>query len=136
MKVYFCTDIHGSDKCWKKFLAAPKFYGADVIIMGGDMTGKFIIPIVQDRKGRYTCRFAGMKRKASSKEELAALQKMIADSGAYSYLTTDEEVKEYEGNQPKIDKLFHRLIMERVDRWVEEAETKLAGTGVRVLLGA
>jgi Icc-related predicted phosphoesterase len=132
MKVYFCTDIHGSDKCWKKFLAAPKFYGADVIIMGGDMTGKFIIPIVQDRKGRYTCRFAGMKRKASSKEELAALQKMIADSGAYSYLTTDEEVKEYEGNQPKIDKLFHRLIMERVDRWVEEAETKLAGTGVRV----
>jgi uncharacterized protein len=132
MKFYFCTDIHGSDKCWKKFLAAPKFYGADVIIMGGDMTGKFIIPITQDRKGRYTCRFAGLKRRADTRAELVVLRQMIADSGAYSYVTTADEIKDYEGNQPKIDQLFHRLIMERVDRWVEEAESKLSGTGVRV----
>jgi Icc-related predicted phosphoesterase len=45
-RIYFCSDIHASDKCWKKFLGTAKFYGADVIIVGGDITGKFLVPIV------------------------------------------------------------------------------------------
>ncbi len=47
MKIYFATDVHGSEICWKKFLAASKFYDADTLILGGDMTGKVIIPIIQ-----------------------------------------------------------------------------------------
>ena len=46
MKIYFATDVHGSEICWKKFLAAGKFYDADTLILGGDMTGKAIIPII------------------------------------------------------------------------------------------
>jgi len=43
---FFATDVHGSDICWKKFINAGKFYKADVIILGGDMTGKAIVPII------------------------------------------------------------------------------------------
>ena len=46
MRVFFATDIHGSDVCWRKFLNAGKFHKADVLIMGGDMTGKAMVPIV------------------------------------------------------------------------------------------
>ena len=46
MKLYYTTDLHGSTKCWKKFLATPKYYQADVIVIGGDITGKLIVPIV------------------------------------------------------------------------------------------
>ena len=46
MRVFFATDIHGSDICWRKFLNAGKFHKADVLIMGGDMTGKAMVPIV------------------------------------------------------------------------------------------
>ena len=45
-RIFFATDVHGSDKCWKKFVAAGGFYKADLSILGGDMTGKAIIPIV------------------------------------------------------------------------------------------
>ena len=41
-KLFFATDIHGSDICWSKFLNAGKFYEADLLILGGDMTGKAI----------------------------------------------------------------------------------------------
>jgi uncharacterized protein len=134
MRIYFCSDIHASEKCWKKFLNAPKFYEADVIVVGGDITGKFVIPIIEQKKGKYTCRFAGVKRKVSSPEELSTLLARIADSGAYGYVTTPDEVAHYEGNQAEIDKLFQRLIMERVDRWLEMAEERLGGTGTRVLV--
>ena len=46
MRVFFATDIHGSDVCWRKFLNAGKHHKADVLIMGGDMTGKAMVPII------------------------------------------------------------------------------------------
>ena len=53
MKVFFATDIHGSEICWKKFLAAHKFYEADALILGGDMTGKAIVPIIAQGGGKH-----------------------------------------------------------------------------------
>ena len=51
--IFFATDVHGSDVCWKKFINAGKFYGADVLILGGDMTGKAIVPIIEQGGGKF-----------------------------------------------------------------------------------
>ena len=32
--------------CWRKFLNAGRFYNADVLILGGDVTGKAVVPVV------------------------------------------------------------------------------------------
>jgi Icc-related predicted phosphoesterase len=53
MNLFFATDVHGSEICWKKFINAGKFYKADVLILGGDMTGKAIIPIIAQGGGQY-----------------------------------------------------------------------------------
>ena len=134
MRIYFCSDIHASEKCWKKFLAAPRFYDADVIVVGGDVTGKFVIPIIESKKGRYTCRFAGVERKLKDGAQLAQIQDLIADAGSYAWVTTPDEHATYEGNQEAIDGLFRTLIMERVERWINMADDKLAGTGVRIFV--
>ncbi len=36
LRIYFATDLHGSEVCFRKFLAAAGVYEADVIILGGD----------------------------------------------------------------------------------------------------
>ena len=64
--MYFCSDIHGSERCWKKFLATPKHYECDTIVIGGDITGKFIVPVIEYKRGRYKARFAGIERKVSA----------------------------------------------------------------------
>jgi Icc-related predicted phosphoesterase len=46
LKIFFVSDIHGSVKCFRKLVNAGKFYGADVLIMGGDLVGKQLIPII------------------------------------------------------------------------------------------
>ena len=38
--------IHGSEVCFRKFLAAAKVYQADVIILGGDFAGKASVPVL------------------------------------------------------------------------------------------
>ena len=63
MRIYYTSDLHGSEKCWRKFLATPKYYQADVIIIGGDITGKFIVPIIYLPNGRAEATFMGRKRK-------------------------------------------------------------------------
>jgi len=45
VRVFFATDIHGSEICWRKFLNAASFYKADLVILGGDVTGKVMVPI-------------------------------------------------------------------------------------------
>ncbi len=131
MRIYFCSDIHASRKCWKKFLASWKFYEADHIVVGGDITGKFVVPVIEQAGGTKVATFMGVERRAETVEELEALKVRIADAGQYHFETTPEEYAWYEGRQDRIDVLFKRLVMERVQEWVEEADRILRGTGVR-----
>jgi hypothetical protein len=52
-RIFFATDIHGSEVCWKKFLNSGKHYEANILILGGDMTGKALVPIVEKGEGRW-----------------------------------------------------------------------------------
>lgn len=131
MRIYFCSDIHGSRKCWKKFLNSWKFYEADHIIVGGDITGKFIVPIVQQAGGGYVATFMGVQRRIDTVHELELLENRVADAGQYPFVTTLDEYGAYEGNQERIDELFRRLVMDRATEWVAEADEKLQNTGVR-----
>ena len=131
MRIYFCSDIHASRRCWKKFLASASFYDAEIIMVGGDITGKFIVPIVKHPKGYHTAKFMGVERRLESKEEMQQLKLRIADSGQYWAEMTPDEQAWYGEDQARVDQLFHTLVLERVTEWLEEADAKLRGTGVR-----
>jgi uncharacterized protein len=131
MRIYFCSDVHASRKCWKKFLASAKFYNADMIIVGGDITGKFIVPIVQQPGGKHTAKFLGVERRIDTAEDMQQLKIRIADTGQYYCEMSPEEQAWYAEDQTRVDELFHRLVLDRVEEWLIEADEKLRGTGVR-----
>ena len=131
MRIYFCSDIHGSRKCWKKFLSSWKFYDADVIIVGGDITGKMVVPIVRRPTGYSTARFLGVERRVETNEEMQTLKTRMADAGQYSFETSTDEYEWYAEDPSRIEELLHRLVMERVKEWVQEADDKLSDAGVR-----
>ena len=91
MRIYFATDIHGSDVCWRKFLNAAKFYGVDTLIMGGDVSGKAVVPVVAHPGGGFLVRqFSGDR--VLTEDETAEAETRIRDMGFYPYRTTDEEL--------------------------------------------
>jgi Icc-related predicted phosphoesterase len=74
-RLFFATDVHGSERCFLKFLNAGKVYNADVLILGGDITGKVLIPIVEYKKGIFSVSFLGEEYHLSEGQEVEALEK-------------------------------------------------------------
>ena len=128
-RLYFVTDIHGSDVCFRKFINAAKFYQADVLILGGDITGKQIMPLVADGSGNYTFRWHGEEHHVSG-SELANAQKQLRDAGYYPALLTPEEVADLNADSSHVEALFKQLACESITRWMNLAEERLRGTGV------
>src|SRR5713226_5473774 len=131
LKIFFSSDLHGSEKCFRKFLNAAKFYDANVLVLGGDITGKTIVPIVEQNDGTYTCRFLGNNMRLKTKQEVDEVMKNARDAGYYPYKTTPKEVEEISGEKGKVDALFEKLILESIDGWMRLANERLAGTVVK-----
>lgn len=129
-RIFFTSDVHGSEVCFLKFLNAGKFYQAHVLILGGDITGKMIVPVVQQANGTYTSDFLGTARTLKTKEERDDLEKNIRNSGYYPYATNPEEMKELSNDMKLRDELFLRVMVDGVKRWVQMAEERLKGTNI------
>ena len=80
MKVFFATDIHGSEICWRKFLNAAAFYKADMVVLGGDVTGKVMVPILA-MPGYWEVTFGGQRIRLETRAELDEIQRKIRDRG-------------------------------------------------------
>ncbi|HEV2476268.1 MAG TPA: metallophosphoesterase [Candidatus Dormibacteraeota bacterium] len=131
-KVFFATDLHGSEVCWKKFLNAAKFYDADVLICGGDMTGKAIVPIVSEN-GHYTVTLGG-ESQAVPAEQVGEVENNIRRRGYYPLQMSVERVHELDSDPAKRAACFQEVMLDGVDRWMKMAAEKLRGTGVRIFV--
>ena len=82
MKIFFATDIHGSEVCWRKFLNSAAFYKADLVVLGGDVTGKAMVPITA-HSGYWEVTLRGEMLRRESKCVLDEILARIRNSGFY-----------------------------------------------------
>lgn len=129
--LFFATDVHGSERTYRKFLNAGKFYNADVLVMGGDIIGKLMIPIIKEGNGHYRATLQGSVEHLTSEDELKAIQEKIGFLGFYSQIMEEDEYKALAADRAAVDAAFHDLARRRLAAWVELAETRLAGTGIK-----
>ena len=129
LKIFFTSDIHGSELCFRKFLNAAKVYQADVLVMGGDITGKLIVPIVETGGENYAFEWLGNSY-VVSKDELPEHIRQIRMSGAYSYLTNPDEMKQLDENPDRVKDVFRRTLKASLEEWLGLVEERLAGSGV------
>jgi Icc-related predicted phosphoesterase len=131
MKIFFATDVHGSEICWKKFINAARFYQTDVLILGGDMTGKAIVPIVAQGGGKYKVTLLDQETILESKEQVDQMIVTIQNRGYYPYVTNPDEVAEIANRPGRSDELFLQEALKTIQRWMDYADAKLDGTGMR-----
>ena len=134
--IYFVTDLHGSSLCFRKFVNAAPIYGADVMVLGGDVAGKAIQQIVHQPGDRWQSRFIGTDYLVQDGPDLARLEKLIADHGYYPYRAEPGELEALH-DEGKLDALFLRLMRERLAEWLQIADERLRprGTPVYFMLG-
>ena len=131
MNLFFATDVHGSEICWKKFINAGKFYDAQVLILGGDMTGKAIVPIIAQGGGKHKVTLLDQETILETKEDVDRMVLTIQNRGYYPYITDPDEVQSISSTPERSDELFLKEALATVARWMEYADGKLEGTGMR-----
>lgn len=130
IRLFFATDVHGSEVCWKKFINAAKFYEANLLILGGDMTGKAIVPIIDQGGGKHKVTLLEQESMLEGPEAVAQMVQTIQNRGYYPYLTTPDEVRAISETPGRSDELFLQETLKTVERWMDYADQKLAGTGI------
>jgi hypothetical protein len=131
-RIFFATDVHGSDICWKKFIAAADFYKANLIVLGGDMTGKALVPIIAEKDGTHTLDFQDNHLVLKKPEEVPKLERRITDRGYYPVRIERKLLDEL--NPEKLsewsNETFGKLMIARIKYWVDYADEKLKNSGI------
>ena len=130
-RLFFATDVHGSERTWRKFLNAGKFYEADVLVMGGDIIGKMAIPIIREGPDRYRATLQGTVEHLEGESALKSLQDRIGLLGFYSKIMDEDEYRDLAAHPEAVDLLFHQLARQRLESWIELADQRLNGTGIK-----
>ena len=127
--IYYASDIHGSNRCFRKFLNAAKFYKAQVLVMGGDVLGKAIVFLEETRPGIYVTKERGQRLELTSEAEVREFEKVAADKGMYTYRCRKGE-RDALYATGEVESVFERLMKERLMEWITLADERLTGTGV------
>jgi uncharacterized protein len=130
-RIFYAGDVHGSRVCWKKFINAAAHYPADALVMGGDLTGKALVPIVREGDGSYRARVIGEERVARTAEELDQMQQAISTNGMYAVIVDQSEALSLAEDSAGRDRAFEKALLDELRLWIELADERLAGTGVR-----
>ncbi len=129
--ILFATDIHGSEMCLRKFLNAADAYKVKALILGGDLTGKQLVPIVELQNGDYKVNQFGYDQ-VVSKEKVSELESTLMNSGIYYRRVSQLELEELHSNPERLSSLFTSLMFERLRAWLRLTEERLKAKGVKV----
>jgi uncharacterized protein len=136
--IFYVADIHGSDIAFRKWLNAGRFYGADVLVIGGDLTGKILLPIypAPGGNGSWTATWRGRQVRLETRAEVDELIRTARDQGTYGYVTTVDEVRAIQASPDLERATFTRLKVEALDIWMRLADQRLADGSIRAVVMA
>jgi Icc-related predicted phosphoesterase len=123
-RLFFVSDIHGSERLFLKFTNAGRVYKANSLIIGGDITGKTVTPVFA-QEGSWKAEYVGVSRTVHSESELENLERDIRDLGSYPYRTTEKEWQTLRQDESSMEKVFIEVMTASIKRWTQLAEERL-----------
>lgn len=122
-RVFFATDVHGSERCFRKFLAAASVYEADALVLGGDIAGKGLVPL-QAVNGELTAEIQGQRVTVPAGQE-EWLREEVNRLGFYPVVMSTEDVDRISKAQGELSRLFSAEIVGQIQRWCDLAAERL-----------
>ncbi len=131
-RILYGSDFHGSEAVFRKFLSAALQYKADALIVGGDVTGKAMVPIVHQGNGVYVGHLFGRREEAATPEALEKFKRTVSNVGFYPIVLEKDEAAELESNRDKLNARFEAEMCQRVRQWMILAEEKLVPNRIQL----
>lgn len=131
MKIFYAGDLHAGETAFRKFTNAGKFYKADLVINGGDFTGKQVVPIVENA-GAYTCRYYGSTVKIKKANEIPDLERNLRDAGFYPFVISEDKLNKLTENDA--ERIIKEKQIEVLKQWMELADERFKAAGIPCIL--
>jgi Icc-related predicted phosphoesterase len=123
-RLYYASDIHGSEVLWRKFLNAAAAYRAEVLVMGGDVTGKVVVPLVERPDGFHVELFG--QSQVVAVDDVEEMEHRIRANGMYPHRMTAEEVARVATlDEAAKEEWFADVMRETFDAWLALADDRL-----------
>ena len=135
LSLFYASDVHGSGVCWRKFVNAARFYGVGALVMGGDLCGKGLVPVVGSGSS-WSATVSGEQRTARDAAELEEIERAIRHSGFYPWRTDAEGALRLAADSAFAGEVFDRVMLEELEGWVEFADDRLRDDPTEVFVMA
>jgi len=130
VRIFYSTDIHGSQLAFRKLLNAPENYETNLIILGGDLTGKFLIPLITAPDGMKRVTLHGRRRELKSEQEVKELIESLGVLGYYHVEMTEAEFQAAQQDETIVNSIFLREQCKRLAEWLRTAEERFKDTDI------
>ncbi len=134
LRIFFAADLHGSELAMNKLINAARFYGVKNIVVGGDLTGKVLVPIIKDGD-RYELELFGEHRRIRERD-LEDVEHEIRVNGEYYKVMDRREYEDSKDDKRAIKRIFVEEMTASLKAFMEKAEERLKPLGAHVYLMA
>jgi Icc-related predicted phosphoesterase len=135
-RIFFTSDVHSSERCFKKILNSVKYnvYKADIIFVNGDLTGKSVVPIIENGNGKFVAESGSVLGTDLVSESFDELYSNLRNVGCYPLRMTRNEFAEVSAKKEKVSELFKKLMLETIRDWLTRMEELSKKTGKEFLM--
>ena len=134
LKIAYTSDLHGSTRCFQRAIDAAIVHEADALLIGGDITGKSMTPIVRRSGDLYEALVRDKMERAQAGQELEQMEKDISDMGSYPLRLTEHEHALMKSDKKGRKVRFREAMQDRLKQWLWMAEHRLKPKGIRLLI--
>jgi Icc-related predicted phosphoesterase len=124
-RIFFACDAHGSVPVQRKMVRVHEAYNCDIVMVCGDLTGKAVVPIVEEKPELWWSSPWGTKEKYKSEKDLDRAKQIYEKRGFYWFLTTESELEDLQAKPEKVKALFNELMLKRMREWIALIEEKV-----------
>ncbi len=132
--LFYAGDIHGSEKCFRKFVNAARFYKVDALILGGDISGKALVPLIERDDSTVTVHFMGADQILRTEDEIEAMMNAIRFNGFYPFQIREADLTNLAADEESRTKYFDQIMSNELRRWISLADERLGDLGTRCLI--
>jgi Icc-related predicted phosphoesterase len=113
VRIFFATDVHGSEPTFRKFINAGKAYGVDVLILGGDITGKLLTPIIASGNQEFTATLQSSTYTLRGQQELSEFETRLGKLDPTAVSSANPSINCLQMSPARLQR-FHQKASERL----------------------
>ena len=137
MRILFVSDLHGSTLVLEKAVEAAHAFSADTLLVGGDVSGKRLVPILDRGSSTWTvCEPYKQKDDSGKSTDVSTLETVASDElslylsrleakGYYWHKVTEEELISLNESPARSEDIFQEKIYERLCSWADYVSANL-----------